>query len=43
MITFSIQDGISPICVASHYGHTDVVDVLLRAGADANQSCTTVC
>ena len=42
-----IQDGLSPLYVASHEGHTDVVDILLRKGADVNQTttdevCTTI-
>ena len=35
-----IQDGYSPLCVASQEGHTDVVDILLRKGADVNQTTT---
>ena len=38
--TFIIQDGFSPLYVASGYGHTDVVDILLRKGADVNQTTT---
>ena len=35
-----LQDGYSPLCVASQNGHTDVVDILLRKGADVNQATT---
>ena len=37
---FSIQDGLSPLYAASQNGHTDVVDILLRKGADVNQTTT---
>lgn len=33
-----IQDGISPLAVASQFGHTEVVDALLNYGADPNQA-----
>ena len=36
------QVGISPVYVASQEGHTDVVDILLRSGADVHQT-TKVC
>ena len=36
--TVYIQDGISPLYVASQEGHTDVVDLLVRAGADIHQA-----
>ena len=36
------QDGLSPLYVASQEGHTDVVDILLRSGADVHQT-TKVC
>ena len=35
-----IQNGYSPLYVASQEGHTDVVDILLRKGADVNQTTT---
>ena len=38
--TFIIQNGFSPLYVASQEGHTDVVDILLRKGADVNQTTT---
>ena len=31
-----VQDGTTPLYVASQNGHTNVVDVLLRHGADPN-------
>ena len=37
-MSFNAQDGCSPLYVASQFGHTEVVDVLLNAGADINQS-----
>ena len=30
----SVQDGVSPVYFASQEGHTDVVDLLVQAGAD---------
>jgi len=38
----TIQDGLRPLYVASVGGYTEVVDVLLKAGADPNLA-TTVC
>ena len=38
-----IQDGLSPVYIASQKGHTDVVDVLVKAGADVHQACSRVC
>ena len=32
------QDGFSPLYFASQNGHTEVVDVLLQAGADVHQA-----
>ena len=37
-----ILQGISPIYAASEEGESEVVDILLKAGVDANQACTTV-
>ena len=37
------QDGISPLYAASQAGHTDVVDILLRSGADVHQTTIKVC
>ena len=37
---FPIQNGFSPLYFASQNGHTDVVDILLRKGADVNQTTT---
>ena len=31
-----IQDGVTPLYVASEQGHSDVVNVLIRNGADIN-------
>ena len=36
-ISLTVQDGISPLYAASQFGHTDVVDLLLKAGADVHQ------
>ena len=41
--SLTVQDGLSPVYVASECGYTDVVDVLVKAGADVNQPCTKVC
>ena len=40
--TITIQGGASPLYVASQEGHTDVVDILVKAGADVNQANTVV-
>jgi ankyrin repeat protein len=32
-----MQDGWTPLCVACNKGHAAVVEVLLKAGADANK------
>ena len=37
-ILFSVQDGISPLFIASEKGHTDIVDLVLNAGADVHQT-----
>ena len=39
---FSIQGGLSPVCVACCKGHTDVVDLLVKAGADIHLASTEV-
>ena len=43
-ITFccQTQDGVSPVYVASQKGHTDVVDLLVQAGADIHLATTEV-
>ena len=41
-ILFCLQDGVSPLYAASGEGHTDVVDILIKAGADIHQA-TEVC
>ena len=43
MSHLTVQDGLSALYVASQEGHTEVVDVLVKAGADVNQACTKVC
>ena len=40
--SFTVQDGFSPLYAASHNGHTDVVDLLVRAGADVHLATTEV-
>ena len=40
--SFTVQDGISSLYVASENGHTDVVDLLVRAGADVHLATTQV-
>ena len=37
------QGGYSPLYAASQEGHTDVVDILLRSGADVHQTIINVC
>ena len=36
----SLQDGITPLYMASQTGHTSVVDILLRHGVDPNLALT---
>ena len=38
MMTFVLQNGCSPLYVASWKGHLDVVKTLLEAGANINQA-----
>ena len=38
-----LQNGVSPLYIASEEGHTDVVDILIKAGADIHQAKTEVC
>ena len=38
MMTFVLQNGWSPLFTASCYGHFDVVETLLEAGANINQA-----
>ena len=33
----TVQDGATPLFIASQHGHTDVVDVLIKAKANVNQ------
>ena len=42
-LSLHVQDGLSSLYVASQEGHTEVVDVLVKAGADVNQATTKVC
>ena len=39
----TVQDSTSPLYIASQEGHTDVVDILIKAGADIHQATTEVC
>ena len=41
LLLLCIQNGGSPLYAASQEGHTDVVDILLRKGADVNQTTTS--
>ena len=38
--TFTVQDGFSPLYVASEYGHKVIVDILLNNKADPNLTTT---
>ena len=38
-LSFTTQNSCSPLYVACEYGCTEVVDVLLNAGADVHQAC----
>ena len=40
--SLTVQDGFSPLYAASQKGHSDVVDILLEAGADVHQATTKV-
>ena len=42
VVSFTVQNGASPLYTASQEGHTDVVDILVKAGADVNQAETVV-
>ena len=37
ILSFTVQNGVSPLFMASQNGHTDIVDLLLKAGADVHQ------
>ena len=41
-LSFTAQDGLSPLYSACQDGFTDIVNVLLQAGADVNQAYTKV-
>ena len=38
MMTFLLQDGCSPLHLASDEGHLDIVKTLIEAGANVNQA-----
>ena len=40
IILFTVQNSTSPLHMASQEGHTEVVEVLLRSGADPNLAWT---
>ena len=39
---YYVQGGFSPLFAASREGHTDVVDILVKAGADVHQTTAKV-
>ena len=41
-VTLFLQNGSSPVYRASQNGHTDVVDLLVQAGADIHLATTVV-
>ena len=43
MMTFVLQDGWSPLYIASHNGHLDIVKTLIEAGANVNQANKVQC
>ena len=42
ILSLTVQDGISPLYAASQEGHTEIVDLLVRAGANIHQATTKV-
>ena len=38
MMSFVLQDGCSPLYIASFYGHLEVMKTLIEAGANINQA-----
>ena len=36
IVVYTTQDGVSPLYTASQFGHSGIVDLLLRSGADPN-------
>lgn len=42
-MTFILQDGRSPLMIASKKGHLDVVKTLIEAGANVNQTYKVLC
>ena len=43
MMTFVLQDGVSPLHLASYEGHLDIVKTLIEAGANINQANKVKC
>ena len=41
--SLTVQGGLIPVYAASEFGYTDVVDALVKAGADINRAMTKVC
>ena len=41
--SLTVQNGFGPLHVASQEGHSEVVYILVKAGADVNQAGTMVC
>jgi len=39
IVSSTTQDGFSPLYIASRWGRTEIVDILLRSGADPNLPC----
>ena len=42
-VTFSFQDGTTPLMIASKEDHVECVKLLLERGALANHQCSAVC
>ena len=42
IVSSTAQDGASPLHAASEEGHTEVVDTLLKSGADPNLATTVI-
>ena len=40
IISSTVQDGVSPLYTASSHGRTEVVDILIKSGADPNLTTT---
>ena len=39
IVSSTTQDGFSPLYIGSRWGRTEIVDILLRSGADPNLPC----